>query len=73
MINLFQCFAACRDSALPVTINGAGQTFTASSHILVDVALAVSAVPEPQSYTLMLAGLGVIGMIMLRRAKVKAS
>jgi hypothetical protein len=51
-----------------VNWNPQGQSFTPSSVITVDVALASSAVPEPRSDALILTSLGVIGIIMLRKA-----
>jgi PEP-CTERM motif len=52
-----------------VTINVEGLNFTSSSRILVDINTpGVSSVPEPNSYGLMLTGLGVLGFAMWRRA-----
>jgi hypothetical protein len=45
-----------------VTVNVEGLSVSPSSRILVDVSLPASAVPEPQSYALILAGLGIIVM-----------
>jgi len=52
-----------------VPINVEGLNFTSSSRILVDINTAgVSSVPEPNSYGLMLTGLGVLGFAMWRQA-----
>ena len=46
-----------------VRINGSGLFFGTASHILVDVTL----VPEPETYAMLLAGLGLLGFIARRR------
>jgi hypothetical protein len=52
-----------------VSVNLEGQTVSDGSYVQVDVSLAPTAsVPEPQSYALILAGLGVIGIFRLRKA-----
>jgi hypothetical protein len=58
-----------------VSVNLEGQTVSDGSYVQVDVSLApsTSEVPEPQSYAFILAGLGVIGIVKLRKAKSRAS
>lgn len=57
-----------------VTVNAEGLSTSTSSHILVDLDAVVTnagtAVPEPQSYALLLIGLGSVGWICRRSAKV---
>jgi hypothetical protein len=45
-----------------------GLSLNTSSRILVDINSAATSAPEPQSYGLVLAGLGVIGFALRRRA-----
>ena len=54
----------------PIGIGPAGENFFAGKVLIDDIYLGVAApVPEPESYALMLAGLGVVGSIARRRRR----
>jgi hypothetical protein len=44
-----------------------GAYLTGGDHDFQDIALSITAVPEPESYAMMLAGLGLMGFVMRRR------
>lgn len=54
----------------PIGIGPAGENWFAGQVLIDDVNLQVTAVPEPGTYALMLAGLGVVGFIARRRRAV---